>query len=57
MPKRKKKVSFYATVKVPERKKVSFRTSSGRKVSFHATVKVPKKKKVSFYARKKKGKK
>ncbi len=46
----KKKVTFYATKKVPKKVRVSFTTSDGKKVSFKATKKVPKKVKVSFYA-------
>lgn len=47
--KRRKKVSFWATKKVPVKVKVSFTTSKGEKVSFVATKKVPKKVKVTFY--------
>jgi len=49
----RKKVVFWATVKVPVRKKVSFKTKSGRRIVFSVTVKVPKKKKVTFYRKKK----
>ncbi len=52
--KRKKKVSFWATKRVPVKKRITFYTSSGRKVSFLATVKVPKKVKVTFYVKRKK---
>ena len=51
--KRRKRVTFVATKKVPKKVNVAFRTSSGKRVSFVATKKVPKKKKVTFLARKK----
>jgi len=54
---RKKKVSFWATKKVPVRKKVSFRRSTGERVSFTGTKKVPRRVKVSFWAKKKGGNK
>ena len=47
---KRKKVSFWATKKVPEKVKVSFRTSEGKRVSFWATKMVPKRVKVSFWA-------
>ena len=50
---RRKKVSFTATKKTPQRKKVSF-GAKGERVSFWATKKVPKKVKVKFYAKPKK---
>lgn len=49
----RKKVSFWATKKVPIKKRVSFRTSYGKKVSFTAKKLVPQKKRVSFWATKK----
>lgn len=48
--KRRKKVSFWATKKVPVRQRVSFRTAHGERVSFTARKMVPRKKKVSFWA-------
>ena len=54
--KRRKKVSFWATKKVPKKVKVTFR-AKGDVVSFWATKKVPKKVKVTFYAKPKKFKK
>ena len=47
------KVEFTATRKVPKKRRVSFKTSSGEKVTFIAKKYVQKKEKVSFYARKK----
>ena len=47
---KKKKVSFWATRKVPKQVKVKFRTKSGERVSFTATRKVPKQVKVKFWA-------
>jgi len=46
---KRKKVSFWATKRVPVKVRVSFRTSEGKKVSFVATKRVPKKVKVTFY--------
>lgn len=43
-----KKVSFWATKKVPKAVNVSFR-SKGKKVSFSATKRVKKRVKVSFF--------
>ena len=48
--KKRRKVSFWATKRVPVKVKVSFRTSEGKKVSFMATKRVPKKVRVTFYA-------
>lgn len=47
---KKKKVSFWATTKVPKRVQVSFRDRYGRRVSFTGTVQVPKRVKVNFWA-------
>lgn len=47
---KKKKISFWATYKVPKKVKINFRTSTGKKVFFLATKKVPKKVKISFWA-------
>lgn len=46
-----KRVSFWATKKVPRRVNVQFRTYDGRIVKFQATKKVPIRKKVSFWTR------
>lgn len=48
----KKKVSFWATKKVPKRVKVSFRRFDGEKISFWATKKKTKREKVTFFAKK-----
>ncbi len=48
-----KKVSFWATKKVPKRVNVNFRDRSGRRVAFTGTKYVPKRVKVSFWAKKK----
>jgi hypothetical protein len=45
-----KKVSFWATKRVPRRVRVSFRSSSGKRVSFTGTKRVPKRVRVSFWA-------
>lgn len=50
---RKKKVSFWATKKVPVRKRVSFRRTTGERVSFTGKKYVPKRLKVSFWASRK----
>ena len=50
---KRKKVSFQATKKIPQRKRVSF-GAKGECVSFWATKKVSKKVKVKFYAKPKK---
>ena len=55
--KKRKKVSFWATKRVPVKVKVSFRTSERKKVSFIATKRVPKKVKVTFYVPRKRKKK
>jgi len=49
---KRKKVSFWA--KKPAKKKVSFKTQSGKEVTFYA--KVPQKTKVTFHAKKKRRK-
>ncbi len=49
---KKRRVSFWATKKIPKKATVSFRDSSGRRVSFTATKRVPKKVKVNFWASK-----
>lgn len=54
---KRKKVSFWATKRVPVKVRVSFRTSEGKKVSFVATKRVPKKVKVTFYVHRKRKKK
>jgi hypothetical protein len=51
---KKKRVSFWATERVPQKVKVSLTTKAGRRVSFTATKRVPRKVKVTFYTRKKK---
>ena len=48
------KVEFIATRKVPKKKRITFRTSSGERVSFIGTRIVSKQEKVSFEAKKKK---
>ncbi|MBS3090166.1 hypothetical protein J4433_00160 [Candidatus Pacearchaeota archaeon] len=48
-----RRVSFWATKKVPKRVRVSFRDKYGRRVSFTGTKKVPRRVKVSFWAIKK----
>jgi len=55
--KKRKKVSFWATKRVPKRVKVSFYTRDGKLVSFKAIKRVPKRVKVSFYARRKRKRK
>ena len=47
-----RKVSFWATKKVPRRVNVSFRDRYGRRVSFTGTKQVPKRVRVSFWATK-----
>ena len=51
---RRKKISFDATIKVPKRVNVNFKTKRGEKVSFKAVKKASKKVRVTFYAKKKK---
>jgi len=46
-----KKVSFWATKKVPKKVNVSFRDRYGRKVSFKATKRISVPVKVTFYAK------
>ena len=46
-----KRVSFWATKRVPKRVKVSFRTSSGKRVSFNTTKRRAKRVRVSFWSR------
>jgi len=50
---RRKKVAFTATVRVPKKVKVSFKTSKGKRITFTATKRVPKKVRVEFYAKRK----
>lgn len=45
-----KRVSFWATKKVPKRVRVSFVDRYGNLVSFTGTKKVPKRVKISFWA-------
>lgn len=52
----KKRVSFWATKKVPRQVNVRFRRADGEIVSFKAIKNVPIQKKVSFLAKKKKRK-
>ncbi|MEM5771199.1 MAG: hypothetical protein QXJ96_02830 [Candidatus Aenigmatarchaeota archaeon] len=54
--KKRKKVSFLTTKRVPRRVKISFNTAYGKKVSFMATKRVPRRVKVIFYAKKRKKK-
>ena len=50
----KKKVSFWATKRVPKTVKVKFKTARGSNISFSSTKRVPKRVRVSFYAKRKK---
>lgn len=52
MPRRRKKVSFKATRRIPKTVNVKFYTSKGRKVSFKSVKRTPKTVKVTFYAKK-----
>ena len=51
---RKKRVSFWATKKVPRQVNVRFRRADGKIVTFKAIKKVPIRKKVSFLTRRRK---
>ena len=51
---KKKRVSFWATKKVPRRVNVRFRRADGKIISFKATKNVPIRKKVSFLAKRRK---
>ena len=48
-----KRISFWATKKVPKRVRVSFVDKYGKRVSFTGTKKIPKRVRVSFWAKKK----
>jgi len=52
--KKREKISFIATKKIPKKVNVSFQTRKGDSIEFRATKKVPKKVKVEFYAKKRK---
>ena len=47
-----RRISFWATKKIPKMVRVSFRTKTGKKVSFTGTKKIPKRVRVSFWATK-----
>jgi len=47
-----RRISFWATKKIPKKVRVNFKTRSGKRVSFTGTKKVPKRVKVSFWVTK-----